>query len=331
VYNALVEATGEQFWEIEMTCLAVRPPGYRGPAGPHVVFACTATVYGSRDKKYSLLFELRPDGTPRVLSSGKLPLSRFLPPPAEARLEQTSFGRISSMAMDPDGALFVAEHGPLGPTIFRIGPDGSVRLWCEGHYVPEPGDAFPDMLCREVTAMALDPVAGVIYAVAGRDLLRLEPINRPGRARGKATTLLRGPKPTHEPPGPSATAARDARLLYRPKGVLFRQGRLFLADERGNNAWVYDLRTGLLSNLVGDPSQALVRFGTVALAEPEGTAPGLCAALAEPRSLCPGPGDSLMIALPGSMVMIPGGLRLEAGENARARLAAQAAPAAPAP
>lgn len=327
LYHSILAATGESLDIIEITRLAVRPPDYRGLGGPHAVFACTArALYSHPSETRSLLFELRPDGTPRLLSSGALKTTFGQGLPADARLERTSFWRISCLAMDPDGAVFVAEDGPMSPTIYRTGPDGAIRCFCEGLTMAGHGDPGLDVLTGQVDAMVQDPASGVIYAVAGGHLLRIEPFNQPGHRIGRVTTLLRGNRSRQEPPGPSRTPARGEQPLYQPGGILFRQGRLFIADWGGNNIWVYDLRTGILSNLVGDPSQNLVRFGPVALAEPEGTPPGLCAALTGPMGLCAGPGDSLMIALADSMVMIPGGLHLGAGENA----APAAGPAAPA-
>ena len=185
------------------------------------------------------------------------------------------------LVMDAEGEVWVADQG--NHVLRRIAREGGVTTFAGLPGVPGDEDGTgPGARFRHLTGLALS-LRGDLYAADGHAIRRISPAGQVTTVLGLAGRPGFRDRPTQDEP-----ALAGVPCLRDPCGLCVRGPELLIAD-RGNHALrAFDLRTGTLTTLAGEPASGRIRFSPLQRGE-------ACAALEAPRAVAACEGGELLI------------------------------------
>jgi len=276
-----------------VSVIATRPVGVTPlPEGQALVVFAEEVAMASQDfggktfgvHPYSILRILEPGGTTRLLAG-----MAGAPDPNDRRFRdgtgaEARFSRVTGLAMDPDGNVFVADGG-ANQLIRRVTPEGIVTTVAgqrgfrdQQARRTEIGQHCMglDAVFHQLRGIALDPATRTLYVADLGAIHRISPEGEVKTILGNRSDQDRKTSPLKPLISPSEMNAfvscRDIRVCG--DGLLF-------TDFNQHVLRGLHLKTGFLSNFVGHPQQPLFRLGPLGSLSTS-LPPEACAALQYP-------------------------------------------------
>jgi hypothetical protein len=276
-----------------VSAIATRPAGTTPvPEGQALIVfaeevAMASQGFGGRTmgvQPYSILWILEPGGTPRLLA-GKA----GAPDPNDRRYRdgtgaEARFSRVTGLAMDPDGNVFVADGG-ANQLIRRVTPEGVVTtvagqrgFLAQQARRTEIGQHCmgPDAVFHQLRGIALDPATRTLYVADLGAIHRIAP-------EGEVRTLLGDRSHSFRKASPvtSLVSPSDMEAFVSCQDIRVCGDGLLFTDLNQHVLRGLQLKTGVLGTLVGHPQQPCFRLGPLGSLSPS-LSPEACAALQYP-------------------------------------------------
>ncbi|MDR3669649.1 MAG: hypothetical protein P4L36_02330 [Holophaga sp.] len=224
-------ASPEAFPKVECTALAVRAPG-TAPDKPWRMVVALSTLPPRPEDQVNVICELAPDGTVTPIAGTWAASKEFMKP---ARALEASFDRITGLALDREGNLFVAEGGEKAAGIRRISGEGLVTpVTCLVKEQPGwwGGNTWSGVWIDPLPkGLVLNPETGDMYTKYGHAIRQIT-------ASGVVTTVLGVPNQIvclSENALEGEVVPLGTGCLANPEGMYFHRGILYIA-ERGNGS-----------------------------------------------------------------------------------------------
>ena len=229
-----------------------------------------------------LIWSYGPDGVPQLYAGMASPApngSTFQNGPRQ----EARFGRISGMAMDADGTLYVADAG--NRLIRQISPEGMVSTVAGDPLARIRVTGDPDGKGKHA---AFTRLSGLTLDLATRDLLVADghAIRRISNGSAMVSTLLGTINQSgYAASNPGLGMPGRTACLNSPQALQVRGDNLVFADQGNHAIRVFNLRTRALGTVFGGPDQGETRFGLLPNLNAQPVPPSERAGIASPMAL----------------------------------------------